>query len=92
MIIASSSMYVWAVGGALFFQPPQIFRLTALLFSNQANDLEFLNLELPYQCRQLVSVSNGSCSCKSNRLQEPGSTITYNILAMLTEQVQDIPN
>ena len=58
--------YYWASGGFLFVQPPKIFVFTSLLFSYPANDLIYLNLTLPSECRDLVSVNeNGTCSCKS---------------------------
>ena len=58
--------YIWAVGGFLLAQPPQIFRFTSLLFSTESNNLEFLNLMLPYACRSLIKVTN-PCTCKKDK-------------------------
>lgn len=78
--------YIWAVGDALFLQPPQIFQLTSLLFSNPANDLKKLSLQLPYHCQQLVSTDKG-CSCRKNFWKESGSNPGSNPLDIFTQQV-----
>ena len=56
--------YVWSVGQVLFLYPPTIFKYTSLFFSYPNNNLEFLYIQLPYECRGLVnSSSGGECSC-----------------------------
>lgn len=69
--------YIWAVGGFLFLQPPEIFMLTSLFFSLPANDVSEVNLVLPYECRDLVE-TNSSCQCNSSSSSQ---------LEMLTHQV-----
>ena len=70
--------YVWSVGQVLFLYPPTIFKYTSLYFNYPNNNLEFLYIQLPYECRGLVnSSSGGECSCPD----------ISSILKVLTQQV-----
>ena len=71
-----SVTYIWAIGGFLLLQPPKVFQFTSLLFSTPANNLEYLNLKLPFECQELVK-ENG-CTCKGS---------TSNALDRMTQQV-----
>lgn len=70
--------YVWAIGGFLFFQPPTVFRLTSLHFYYPSHIVQDFSLRLPYECRALVNISGGNCSCDGD---------THEILDILTQQV-----
>ena len=71
--------FVWSTGEVLFVHPPATFKYTSLYFSYPNNNLEFLYIRLPYECRGLVnSSSDGECSCG-------GESST--ILQALTQQV-----
>ena len=72
--------YVWAIGAFLFFQPPSLFRFTSLHFyyKNYHLDQEEFNLQLPYECRNLVNETLGSCSCEGDN---------HDLLDILTQQV-----
>ena len=72
--------YVWSIGEVLFVHPPTIFTYLSLYFNFPNNDLEFLYIRLPYECRGLVNTSSdGECSCG-----DESSTI----LQALTQQVR----
>ena len=77
-----SVTYIWAIGGFLLVQPPKVFQFTSLLFSTPANNLEYLNLTLPYECRPLVneSMDGENCSCA-------GDTRRNTVLDRVTQQV-----
>ena len=71
--------FVWSIGEVLFVHPPTIFKYTSLYFSYPNNDLEFLYIKLPYECRGLVNTSSdGECSCGGE---------STSILRVLTQQV-----
>ena len=73
-----NATYVWAIGGVLFIHPPTIYKYTSLHFNYPNNDLEFLYIRLPYECRGLVNTSSdGECSCADSNA----------ILKALTQQV-----
>ena len=69
--------YIWAVGGALFLQPPTLFKLNSLYFYFPNNKLTKLRLRLPLECITLISETDGMCSCTN------GS----HMLDILTQQV-----
>ena len=78
--------YFWASGEFLLLQPPKIFLFTSLLFSYPANNLTSVNLTLPPECKELVTVSeDGSCACPDedsllNRLtQQVGTPYIYSL-------------
>ena len=74
--------YVWSIGEVLFIQPPTIFKYTSLYFNYPNNDLDFLNIQLPYECRGLVNTSSdGECSCVKDTNE------SSSILQVLTQQV-----
>ena len=72
--------YIWAIGGFLLMQPPTIFQFTSLFFNYPNNDLKELRLQLPYECRPLIS---SSCSCFGNE--------TDLMLNIVTQQVSNDP-
>lgn len=55
--------YVWTIGQIVFFQPPNLFKLTSLHSNFPDNDFKVLHIQLPYECRGLVNTSGGDCSC-----------------------------
>ena len=57
--------YVWAIGGFLFFQPPNLFQWSTLFFNYPNNDLNNLVLKLPHECRPLIDAdaTDTECSC-----------------------------
>jgi len=68
--------FIWAIGGFLLIQPPQVFQLTSLFFSNPANSQDNLTITLPEECQSLVGGDN--CTCLGNE---------DNNLDILTQQV-----
>ncbi len=69
--------YIWAVGGALFLQPPTLFKLNSLFFYFPNNDLMTLPLKLPVDCITLINGTDGVCSCMNDS----------EMLDILTQQV-----
>jgi len=73
--------YIWAIGGFLLIQPPTIFQFLSLLFSYPANDISYLNITLPNECRWMVDSSDQTCSCKNQ---------SNSNLDILTQQVSKL--
>ena len=72
--------YVWSIGEVLLAQPPAIFKFLSLYFNYPNNDLEFLYIRLPYECRGLVNTSSDDeCSCGDE---------SSDILEAVTQQVR----
>ena len=58
-------IYWWTSGGFLLVQPPSIFRFSSLFLGNKVDELNTLELTLPYECRRLVAPNEDEkCSCK----------------------------
>lgn len=81
--------YIWAIGGFLLAQPPQIFKFISLYFSSPANDRTNIYLKLPYKCRDLIndsdvdSINNDNNICSCYRADDPKGER----LLVLTNQV-----
>ena len=69
--------YIWAVGGALFLQPPTLFKFTSLFFYYPNNELTVLSLKLPFECIQLITGMDETCNCSHDS----------HMLDILTQQV-----
>lgn len=77
-----SVKYIWAEGGFLLIQPPSIFQLTSLLFSEDKGRESSIELILPSVCKELVqnkSSDDGNCTCSGG---ETG------LLDVMTQQVR----
>ena len=70
--------YLWATGGFLFIQPPQVFTYTSLFFFHTQRKKFSLDLELPHDCISLVNVTKNGCSC---------ANLDNNPLDLLSQQV-----
>lgn len=73
--------YYWATGGFLLIQPPSIFQFSSLFFwfsDNPTDDSQVITLTLPEECKELISVEDGNCSCNPN----------HTTLERLTQQVR----
>ena len=73
--------YIWAIGGFLFFQPPVLFMYNSLFFNYPNNNLTYINLKLPFECRSLIQADEAEdeCSCVGNSQR----------LEVLTQQVSE---
>ena len=67
-----SVLYLWSQSAFLIFLPPEIFRWTSLNFFYPDNELDDLEIVLPYECRDLVNSSSSlnaeSCTCDDRNL------------------------
>lgn len=57
--------WLWSTIGFYLIQPPSIYQFMALFFNPEPR-VGIANILLPYECRDLVTWKNGSCSCVSN--------------------------
>jgi len=72
--------WLWSTIGFYLIQPPTIYQFMALFFNPEPR-VSTANIFLPYECRDLVTWENGSCSCDSN-----------GTLDIITQQVSPLGN
>ena len=60
-----NASYIWSLGEILFFQPPSVYKFSALFFNYPNNNLTDMVLELPNECRPLIGADEytSECSC-----------------------------
>ena len=80
MNITCKKTWLWSTIGFYLIQPPTIYQFMALFFNPEPR-VSTADILLPYECRDLVTWENGSCSCDSN-----------GTLDIITQQVSPLGN